>query len=93
MVHALHVHQLSLSRPVVPEVEQDVVESLPLCLLDFRVRQAKLTQLDDLHALLLGHNEVGTRKVRTRSQEEHQAVAQVLTDLQAMRAEAERQVD
>ena len=55
--------------------------------------EAKLTLLDDLHAMLPGKNEVGTRTVRSRNQEEHQAVAQVLTDLRAMRAEAEEQRD
>ena len=42
--------------------------------------QEKLALLDDLRAMLPGTNEVGTRQVRTRSQEEQQAVAQMLVE-------------
>ncbi len=80
--------------------EQTITVSYPhfLLLLDAfadcaRNFQAKQTQLDDLHTLLPGQDEVGTRTLLTRSQEEHQAVAQMLTDLRAMRAEAEQQTD
>ena len=53
----------------------------------------KLKQLDDVHAVLPGNDEIGLRKVLDRSQDEQQAVAQMLTDLRAMRAEAEQQAD
>ena len=80
--------------------EQTITVSYPhfLLLLDAfadcaRNLQTKLTLLDGLYALLPGKDEVGTRKVRTQSQEEHAAVAQMLIDLRAMQAEAEHQVD
>lgn len=55
--------------------------------------QEKLTLVDDLHAMLPGKDEVGTRAMQAGSQAEHQAVAQMLANLGAMRAEAEEQAD
>ena len=55
--------------------------------------QHKLTLLDDLYALLPGHDEIGTRKVLDQNQDEQATVTQMLSDLRAMRAEAEKQAD
>ena len=55
--------------------------------------QDKLKLLDDLYGLLPGNYEIGTRKVLAQNQDEQAAVTQMLSDLRAMRAEAEQQVD
>ena len=62
--------------------EQTITVSYPHLLLLFdaftdcaQALQYKLTVLDDLYGLLPGNDEVGTRKLRTRSQDEQQAVA------------------
>ena len=89
-----------LEFPSASKSKQTITVSYPhfLLLLDAfadcaRGLQAKLTLLDDLNAMLPGNDEVGTRKIRERSREEHEAVEQVLTDLREMRAEAEEQAD
>ena len=51
----------------------------------------KLKQLDDLYAMLPGNDEVSLRKVLDQNKQEQQAVAQMLTDLRAMRSEADHQ--
>ncbi len=53
----------------------------------------KLKLLDDLYALLPGNDEVEIRKVLAKNMDEKKAVAQVLIDLRAMRAETEQQAD
>ena len=58
-----------------------------------QVAHNKLKQLDEVYAVLPGTDEVGLRKVLDQNRDEQQAVAQMLIDLRAMRAEAEQQAD
>ena len=55
--------------------------------------RGKLDLLDDLHGMLPGKDQVGTRKVRAETQRERETLVRMLADLQAIRAGAGPQAD
>lgn len=53
----------------------------------------KLKLLDGVYAVLPGNDEIGLHKALAQNMNEKKALAQMLIDLRAMRAEAEQQAD